>query len=198
MNLNMQKHSSDLRKLNAGRPRFGESSLIWRRKKKTEYKANAEIEINNSQIKRSTYEIEQRERMPRKWWNHMNSIIIINFCKKKYSSVILHYTQNRKQISWIWNTWVLGSKPGSDTICNIPSINNTLEKILINQKKHKQRVCYDCKDILLIMQITISQAKVYEKLNQIYLLESRGNILGESTPPNHRRQQINGLLRSTP
>ena len=47
-------------------------------------------------------------------------------------------------------------------------------------------------------QTTISQAEVYEKLNQIYLLESRGNTLGESTPPNHRRQQLNGLLRSTP
>ena len=47
------------------------------------------------------------------------------------------------------------------------------------------------------MQITISQAEIYEKLNQIYLLEPRGNTLGESTPPNHRRQQLNSLLRST-
>ena len=55
-----------------------------------------------------------------------------------------------------------------------------------------------CQDILLIMQITMSQAEVYEKLNQFYLLESKGTTLGESTPPNHRRQQLNGLLRSTP
>ena len=48
------------------------------------------------------------------------------------------------------------------------------------------------------MQITISQAEIYEKLNHIYLFESRGNTLGESTPPNHRRQQLNGLLHSTP
>ena len=93
---------------------------------------------------------------------------------------------------------VLVFKPCSDTICNIPNINNTSGKILINQKKHKQRVCFDSRDILLIMQITISQAEIYEKLNQIYLLESRENTLGESTPPNHRREQLNGLLRSTP
>ena len=85
-----------------------------------------------------------------------------------------------------------------DCSCNIPSIKNTSGKILINQKKHKQRVCFDFWDILLIMQISISQAEIYEKLNQIYLLESRGNTLGESTPPNHRREQLNGLLRSTP
>ena len=78
---------------------------------------------------------------------------------------------------------VLVFEPCSDTICNIPSINNTSGKILINQKKHKKRVCFDCRDILLILQITISQAEIYEKQNQIYLLESRGNTLGESTPP---------------
>ena len=48
-----------------------------------------------------------------------------------------------------------------DQFCNIPSINNTSGTILINQKKHKQRVCFDCRDILLIMQITISQAEIY-------------------------------------
>ena len=69
---------------------------------------------------------------------------------------------------------VLVFEPCSDTICNIPSINNTSGKILINQKKHKQRVCFNYRDILLIMKIAISQAEIYEKLNQIYLLESKG------------------------
>ena len=36
------------------------------------------------------------------------------------------------------------------------------------------------------------------KTNKIYLRESGENTLGESTPPNHRRQQLNGLIRSTP
>ena len=93
---------------------------------------------------------------------------------------------------------VLVFEPCSDTICNIPTINNPSGKILINQKRHNKGFVCDSQNILLIMQITISQAEVYEKLNQIYLLESRGNTLGESTPPNHRRQQLNGLLRSTP
>ena len=93
---------------------------------------------------------------------------------------------------------VLVLEPCSDTICNIPA-KQYIKKILINQKKQKQGVCFDCQDILLIMQITISQAEIYEKLNQIYLLESREkHTLGESTPPNHRRQQINCLLCSTP
>ena len=46
------------------------------------------------------------------------------------------------------------------------------------------------------MQIYRSMSK---KTNHSYLREFSGkHTLGESTPPNHRRWQLNGLLHSTP